>query len=231
MILPKDTPILGIGSNDVHLGGFSCEPRVQALTTQIINYIPPDTVPYLNERVIAMMHSMGYFPGRGLGGIKNGITEPIEPHAREGNRTGLGIKEEDDSFAVMASSGSSLNGWFVKEGEDFPYCGFQEPWVDSKGQRVQGIEIFFEEGMLSKSAPIHCLGVTVPVATEGKSRSAKEEDVLEMVRELFLEDPVEVIQPRTEAHIMALTEEGQLVDPVCLIRPANSEGGIECERE
>ena len=47
-----------------------------------------------------------------------------------------------------------------------------------------------------------------------------------MVRELFVEDPVETIQPRTEAHVMALTEEGQLVDPVCLIRPAKAKGGL-----
>ena len=231
MILPKDTPVLGIGSNDVHLGGFSCKPKVQALTTQSISYIPPDTVPYLNEQVVAMMRSMGYFPGRGLGETKIGITEPIKPYAREGNRTGLGVKEENDSFTVTASPGSSLNGWFVKEGEDFPYYGFQEPWVDSKGQRVQGIEIFFEEGTFSKPAPIHCLGATVPFATEGGKRSNKEDDIIEMVRELFMENPAEAIQPHTEAHLMALTEEGQLVDPVCLIRPTKVKGGIERERE
>ena len=60
-ILPKSTPVLGIGSRDIQLGGFSCELWVQALSTQSISYLPPDTVPYLNERVIAMMHSMGYF--------------------------------------------------------------------------------------------------------------------------------------------------------------------------
>ena len=84
VILPKNTPVLGIGSNDVQLGGFSCEPRVQALTTQSISYIPPDTVPYLNERVVAMMRSMGYFPSRGLRESKVGISEPIDPYVQGG---------------------------------------------------------------------------------------------------------------------------------------------------
>ena len=123
------------------------------------------------------------------------------------------MKEEDYGPTMSAPPGSSLNGLFVKEGEDFPYCGFQEPWIDSKGQRVQGLEIFFEEGILLK-------------ATEGKIQSTEEEDVIEMVQELFVEDPIETIRPRTEAHVMALTEEGQLVDPVCLIRPAKSKGGL-----
>ena len=49
VILPKDTPVLGIGSHDIQLGGFSCELRVQVLTTQDLNYLSPDSVPYLNK--------------------------------------------------------------------------------------------------------------------------------------------------------------------------------------
>ena len=62
VILSKNTPVLGIGSSDIQLGGFSCKPRVQALTTQSINYMPPDTVPHLNERVIH-----GVLPGPRIG--------------------------------------------------------------------------------------------------------------------------------------------------------------------
>lgn len=40
----------------------------------------------------------------------------------------------------------TLNGYFVKEGEDFPFCGFPEPPVDQVTKtRVPGFEIFFTE--------------------------------------------------------------------------------------
>ena len=77
-----------------------------------------------------------------------------------------------------------------------------------------------------KQAPIHCIVIASQLPTEGRDQGTKEEYVIELVRELFIEDLVEAIQLRTEAHIMALTEEGQLVDPVCLIRPAKPKEGL-----
>ncbi|XP_042505572.1 uncharacterized protein LOC122082159 [Macadamia integrifolia] len=39
----------------------------------------------------------------------------------------------------------TLNGYFVKEGQDFFYCGFPEPWLDVfSGERLPGFEIFFD---------------------------------------------------------------------------------------
>ena len=95
-------------------------------------------VPYLNERVVAMMHSMGYFPGRELGDSKFGTAEPIEPYILGSNRVGLGLKEENCRSFVIAPSNNSLNGFFVKEGEDFPFYGFQEPWVNAKDRGSKG---------------------------------------------------------------------------------------------
>ena len=40
----------------------------------------------------------------------------------------------------------TLNGYFVKEGEDFLFCGFPEPSIDKATKaRVPGFEIFFTE--------------------------------------------------------------------------------------
>ena len=38
----------------------------------------------------------------------------------------------------------TLNGHFVRKGEDFPYCGFPEPWLNAERKRVPGFEIFFD---------------------------------------------------------------------------------------
>ena len=38
----------------------------------------------------------------------------------------------------------TLNGRFVREGEDFPFCGFPEPWLNAERKRVPGFEIFFD---------------------------------------------------------------------------------------
>ena len=88
------------------------------------------------------------------------------------------------------------------------------------------MEIFFEKGLFSKQAPVHCTVTANQLPTEGKDQGTEEDDVIELSQELFTEDPVNIIQPRTETHIMALTKEGQLVDPVCLIRPATAKGGL-----
>jgi len=43
-------------------------------------------------------------------------------------------------------SRDSLNGRFVREGEDFPFCGFPEPWYNHVDKRMKpGMEIFFQE--------------------------------------------------------------------------------------
>ena len=38
----------------------------------------------------------------------------------------------------------TLNGHFVREGEDFPVCGFPEQWLNAEGARGPGFEIFFD---------------------------------------------------------------------------------------
>ena len=38
-----------------------------------------------------------------------------------------------------------LNGNFVKERGNFPYCGFPEPWVSKDGKLYLGWEMLFNE--------------------------------------------------------------------------------------
>ena len=37
----------------------------------------------------------------------------------------------------------TLNGYFVMEGHQTPYFGFLEMWVNAKGEKLLGWEIFF----------------------------------------------------------------------------------------
>ena len=54
-----------------------------------------------------------------------------------------GIKKKHDT----------LNGNFVKEGGDFPYCGFPEPWVGKDETVYPGWEMFFNEKLTFKEKP------------------------------------------------------------------------------
>jgi len=42
----------------------------------------------------------------------------------------------------------------VKEGENFPYCGFLEPWASKNGKVYLGWEMFFNEKLTFKEKPI-----------------------------------------------------------------------------
>ena len=41
----------------------------------------------------------------------------------------------------------------MKEGENFPYCGFPEPWVSKDGKVYSGWEMFFNEKLSFKEKP------------------------------------------------------------------------------
>ncbi|XP_065635035.1 uncharacterized protein LOC136069876 [Quercus suber] len=48
----------------------------------------------------------------------------------------------------------TLNGNFVKEGRDFPFCGFPKLWVGKDGKVYSGSEIFFNKKLTFKEKPI-----------------------------------------------------------------------------
>ena len=47
----------------------------------------------------------------------------------------------------------TLNGNFMKEGGDFPYYGFPEPWVGKDGKVYLGQEMVFNEKLTFKEKP------------------------------------------------------------------------------
>ena len=47
----------------------------------------------------------------------------------------------------------TLNGNFMKEGGDFPYCGFPEPCVGKDGKVYPGQEMVFNEKLTFKEKP------------------------------------------------------------------------------
>ena len=79
-----------------------------------------DLVPYCSHEVIAMMWNMGYMPSIGLGKEGKRVAE-LPNFKTQLTKEGLKFFEGYDG---IKKSLSALNGNFMKEGGDFPYCGF-----------------------------------------------------------------------------------------------------------
>ena len=69
-----------------------------------------------------MMKNMGYMPGMGLGKEGKGVAK-FPNFKTQLTKKGLGFFEVYDGIKKNLGT---LNGNFVKEGEDFPFCGFPE---------------------------------------------------------------------------------------------------------
>ena len=65
-------------------------------------------------------------------------------------REGLGFFEGCDKTKKNLGT---LNGNFVKEGGNFPYCGFPEPWVGKDGKVYPSWEVFFNEKLTFNEKP------------------------------------------------------------------------------
>ena len=79
-------------------------------------------VPYYSHKVIAMMKNMGYMSSVGLG--KEGTWVAEFPNFKtQLTKEGLGFFEGCDEIKKNLGT---LNGNFVKEGGDFPFCDFPE---------------------------------------------------------------------------------------------------------
>ena len=89
-----------------------------------------DLFPYCSHEVIVMMKNMGYMPSMGLGKEGKGVVE-FSNIKTQVTRDGLGLFESCDG---IKKSLGTLHGIFVKEGENFSYCGFPKPWVGKDGK-------------------------------------------------------------------------------------------------
>ncbi|XP_077232267.1 uncharacterized protein LOC143867983 [Tasmannia lanceolata] len=145
---------------DVSLTGFSLEVSVISMKEAM-----GEEVFFLtstNSNVVRMIRKQGYIPGAGLGKYHQGPTEwpvfrtfnglfglgyePTEQEVKEMKRYMLkwaGCRRRGLELP-MGPISLIRNGVFRKEGADFPFCGFAEPWTDDvTGQRFPGFEIFF----------------------------------------------------------------------------------------
>ena len=98
-----------------------------------------DLVLYCSHEVIAMMKNMGYMPSMGLG--KEGKWVAEFPNFKT-QFTKEGLRFFEGSNGIKKNLGT-LKGNFVKEGGDFPFCGFLELWVGKDGKLYSGWKIFF----------------------------------------------------------------------------------------
>jgi len=81
-----------------------------------------DLLPYCSHGVIAMMKKMGYMPGMGLGKEGRGVAKFLD-FKTQLTKECLRFFEGCDGIKKNLCT---LNGNFVKEGGDFPFCGFLE---------------------------------------------------------------------------------------------------------
>ena len=77
-------------------------------------------VPYFSHEVIKMMKNMGYMLGMGLGKEGKWVAE-FPDFKTQLTKEGLGFFE---GYYRIKKKLGTLNGNFVKEGGDFPFCGF-----------------------------------------------------------------------------------------------------------
>ena len=127
-------PICGLeeGGSELQMSGFEF--------MNMANYglknakYATDLFPYCSHKVIAMMKNMGYMLGMGLGKEGKGVV--VFPNIKtQVTKKGLGFLESCDR---IKKNHGTFNGNFVKEGGDFPYCGFPEPWVGEDGRLYSG---------------------------------------------------------------------------------------------
>ena len=104
---------------------------------------------YCSHEVIAMMKNIGFMLGMGLG--KEGKEVVEFPNVKtQVTREGLGFFEGCNGIKKNLGT---LNGNFLKEGINFLYCGFPEPWVGKDGKVYSGWKMFFNEKLTFKEKP------------------------------------------------------------------------------
>ncbi|XP_077251627.1 uncharacterized protein LOC143890831 [Tasmannia lanceolata] len=148
-------------NEDVSLTGFSLE--VTAISVEEAMNEPLTFLTSSNPTVVRMMRKQSYVPGAGLGRHHQGVAE-WPNMGRAIGLFGLGYEPTNEEISEMKkymrrkvelrrlgidepSRFYSLlrNGHYRKEGEDFAFCGFAEPWVDPiTNEKLPWFEIFFE---------------------------------------------------------------------------------------
>ena len=138
----------------------------------------------MNLHVVEMMRKMKFLPGIDLGKYGAGIAQMMEPYQQPSRFAGLGYQGKNVEMKRTVCTGSSLNGYFVKEGEDFPYCGFQEPWFNSQGKRQPGLEIFFKEDLYISEGFTHTFSSQIKI-TKTPVESLEEEEMFGTIFDVF----------------------------------------------
>ncbi|XP_077221935.1 uncharacterized protein LOC143855747 [Tasmannia lanceolata] len=214
---------------DVSLTGFSLEVSVISMKEAM-----GEEVFFLtstNSNVVRMIRKQGYIPGAGLGKYHQGPTEwpvirtfnglfglgyePTEQEVKEMKRYMLKWAECRRRGLELPMGSISLvrNGIFRKEGADFPFCGFAEPWTDDvTGQRLPGFEIFFnlelseapmsvritEEASETDWADVlepSCLNVMFQIEYPVVGGETEASEVAVIGRDAFILNPAELITP------------------------------------
>ena len=134
-----------------------------------------------------------------------GYTPSIKEH-REAIRKRLAARnkkkgEKIDTF--IHPYPATLNGQFMKQGDDSPYYEFPEPFIGKDGKKYPGIEIFtncnfIEEGITDPTKNVHTLDITDVGGLGllfGQEKNPKDKDDILMIINIQDFDPTELITP------------------------------------
>ena len=71
--------------------------------------------------------------------------EDYAQKAKEAHEKALAEKEGRHVPMKKVKILPTMNGYWIREGDDFHFCGFLEPFIDpASGKRVPGLEILFD---------------------------------------------------------------------------------------
>ncbi|XP_056683033.1 uncharacterized protein [Spinacia oleracea] len=144
--------MVGTAETADDLYGFQMEETIQFIE----DYDPAFLDPHASRVIPRMLLAQGYFPGTPLGIRKKECT--FHPFPDKSTPFGLGYEPTEEDIAdrlyrlrlnkakqttLLPPYQRTLNGMFVREGEEHPCCDFPEPFVQD-GLLKPGFEIFHD---------------------------------------------------------------------------------------
>jgi hypothetical protein len=170
----NDKPVIHVehDEQDEDLWGFN----VSMIAEE--DKVPFDFNPYSNLVINALLRAQGHFPGMTLGLHKARALSMPKPTMKN-DTFGLGYapsaKERCQVVQKRMAAKSkkkgekidtfihpyplTLNGQFMKQGDEAPYYEFPEPFVGADGRKYPGIEVFADCNFLEE-------GITDPAKSE-----------------------------------------------------------------
>ena len=179
--------------------------------------IPFDFNPHSNLMVNAILRKQGYFPGLSLGLNKTKASPFIVPELKD-DKFGLGyrptkeerreqvqkyvsLRKNKDEFDIRPYA-LTLNGYFMRGGEEIPAYDFPEPFITDDGTRYPGLEVFHDCNFIDDDKTVGLIKGSLPSLDPqalgllfGMEKESDEEARIQQVMGQETFDPSKMIKP------------------------------------